>query len=391
MRNLARPLLRLLGRDDRGAVGVLIAVLLAGGVLLGMGALTIDVGQIYQNRAELQNGADAAALAIATQCARGTCPANALTTAVTYASDNASALTGDVAGVDCVHGVSGGNTFSDGSCPSGFNGGSGLTNCPTDPTTGNFVDVQTETGTVSTLLPPVFAQTVVGNSTYNGTNVKACAQAEWGAGGALAFTISTCEFNVATNGTTSQPGNLAWNPANGTPSYPADVEYDIQFLVHSSGNGNNSTCPTGPANHVEPGAFGWTAGTGNGSNKDCVTAITDTNGVYTYGADPGASALDCSSVLDALWHSHGTALVPVYGSVTGNGQNTEYTLAGYVPMVITGFNVQGGCEIDWLNPSLLPSCGGTGSTTSIDGYLLSDALLPPGSSTAVYGSVKLSG
>ena len=38
---LARPMMRLLGRDERGAIGVLIGVLIGGGVLLGMGALAI--------------------------------------------------------------------------------------------------------------------------------------------------------------------------------------------------------------------------------------------------------------------------------------------------------------------------------------------------------------
>ena len=52
------------GRDRRA-----VAVLIGGGVLFGMGALVIDVGQLYQNRAELQNGADAAALAVAKSCA----------------------------------------------------------------------------------------------------------------------------------------------------------------------------------------------------------------------------------------------------------------------------------------------------------------------------------
>ena len=63
MRNLVppfvRPMLRLLGRDDRGAFGVLVGMLFSTGVLLGMAALTIDVGTLYQERAELQNGADA--------------------------------------------------------------------------------------------------------------------------------------------------------------------------------------------------------------------------------------------------------------------------------------------------------------------------------------------
>jgi Flp pilus assembly protein TadG len=180
MRNLARLLVRRLGRDDRGAIGVLIAVLLGGGVLLGMAAMVVDVGQIYQNRAELQNGADAAALGVARQCAQGTCaPATALTTAQGYADANASALTQGTAGVSGICGSAG-----LGNCSAYI--GTGLTSCPPDPTDGaNFVDVLTETELPngSTLLPPVFAQTLVGGSTYDGTTVRACAQAEWGLSG----------------------------------------------------------------------------------------------------------------------------------------------------------------------------------------------------------------
>ena len=40
--------LRLLGRDERGVVGVLIGLLI-GTVLLGLGALVIDVGQLYRS------------------------------------------------------------------------------------------------------------------------------------------------------------------------------------------------------------------------------------------------------------------------------------------------------------------------------------------------------
>ncbi len=106
MRNLifglARPMLRLLGRDEEGAIGVLVAIFLAGGVLLGMGALVIDVGRLYQNRAELQNGADAGALAVAKSCASGSCNAGL---AGSYANANASNLTAGQAAVDLVCGT----------------------------------------------------------------------------------------------------------------------------------------------------------------------------------------------------------------------------------------------------------------------------------------------
>src|ERR1019366_3157507 len=106
MRNLilglARAVLRPLGRDERGVIGVLVAMMLGAGVLTGVGALAIDVGQLYQERAELQNGADAGALAVAESCAAtGTCTAAAAAAASSlaaqYANGNASALTGNTA------------------------------------------------------------------------------------------------------------------------------------------------------------------------------------------------------------------------------------------------------------------------------------------------------
>jgi len=71
--SLRRLILARLRHDERGVVAAIVAILLGTGVLLGMGALVIDVGQIYQERAELQNGADAAALAVAESCALGAC------------------------------------------------------------------------------------------------------------------------------------------------------------------------------------------------------------------------------------------------------------------------------------------------------------------------------
>src|SRR5665647_692524 len=62
---------------DRGAVAMIVAVLFFFGVFLGLAALTIDVGNINADRRQLQNGADAVALAVAQQCVKdGTCNPN---------------------------------------------------------------------------------------------------------------------------------------------------------------------------------------------------------------------------------------------------------------------------------------------------------------------------
>ena len=138
---LARRLAGLRDDGGRGAVGVLVAVLIGAGVLFGMGALVIDVGQLYQNRAELQNGADAAALAVAKSCAAGTC---APSIATQYATANASNLTGGKAKVNLVCAASTARTGGDGHLP-----GRAKNVCPANPPAGpNYVDVET-----STLLP----------------------------------------------------------------------------------------------------------------------------------------------------------------------------------------------------------------------------------------------
>ncbi|SDH66541.1 Tad domain-containing protein [Agrococcus jejuensis] len=65
MRRLTRA------RRDRGAAATWVALLIV--PLLVVGALGIDVGLVQVDRQRLQTGADAAALAIATQCSRQVC------------------------------------------------------------------------------------------------------------------------------------------------------------------------------------------------------------------------------------------------------------------------------------------------------------------------------
>lgn len=67
-------------RAERGATAVIVGILLV--PLIGGLAIALDVGALYAERAQLQNGADAAALAIAQDCSDGVC-------------DSASALAGD--------------------------------------------------------------------------------------------------------------------------------------------------------------------------------------------------------------------------------------------------------------------------------------------------------
>ena len=335
-RILARRLPMLARPGEQGAIGVLVAVLVAGGVLFGIGALVIDVGQIYQNRAELQNGADAGALAVAKSCVAGLCTP---TIASTYANANASELTGGTADVNLVCG-----SGILGACPASTGK---ITDCPAAPPSGtNYADVHTSTELPggSHLLPPVFARTLAGNGNYQGTTVYACAQAEWGAPSTattVAYTISACTWDKYTN-----QGQALAPPPPYSPPYSSLTSVDT--VVYEHGGTNNTICPAQyqePSGSDGPGNFGWTSDTGT-----CSVTITNN----TYPGSTGASAnSDCLTALYNAWSTQSTIYLPVYTTATGSGNNLLYTLKGFAAFVVTGYHFPGSAgqqakEKDWV-------------------------------------------
>jgi hypothetical protein len=295
-------------------------------VLTGMGALVVDVGQLYQERAELQNGADAAAIGLAKSCALGTCDP---TVATTLADGNASSLTG---GIERVRRVCGSDGL--GRC---FNGRGRLFDCPPPPSGVNYVEVETSTLTASgsTLLPPAFATTLLGNSSYQGSTVRACAQAEWGAPVAAttdALAISACEWDQAT-----QQGFAPAPPYSQSP--PPAASFD-QVLTPDPGNGS------GCAN------FGWTADQGN----NCTLSVSGAS------FPAAAESPPCQQVLASAQQNQVPILVPVYSSFAAG----TYALQGFADFVVTGYNLPGASATDWLNPA--NSCSGL--TYCVNGYFV---------------------
>lgn len=78
--------------DDRGAIAVFIAILLV--PLLGFAAISLDIAATHAERQQLQTGADAAALAIAQDCARKNCgaPADTAQSLATLNSNSGTAV-----------------------------------------------------------------------------------------------------------------------------------------------------------------------------------------------------------------------------------------------------------------------------------------------------------
>lgn len=196
MQRLTRARARIQRRlaDQHGAAAVLVALLMV--PMLGFTAITVDIGKVYAERSRLQIAADAAALAVAQDCARGAC-GDMLATASSMVSAN------------------------DGGASSA------------QPVLSNSPLSVTVTGDKPTThwFAPVLG--------IDATNVQASATVAWGFPGAgtavLPLTFSWCEWDAQTGG--------------GEPSSTTPVT--ILFTKTS-----NTGC-TGPSNNAVPGGFAY--------------------------------------------------------------------------------------------------------------------------------------
>lgn len=196
------------------------------------------------------------------------------------------------------------------------------------PVDTDYVEVHTLTRMPDgqTLLPPVFAQTLLGQEGYAGSQVRACARAAWGPpqrASGLAVTVSLCEWNDATmDGTDFAP------PPPATPS----TSDEVVVYLHTT---SPKHCTTRPSGGDAPGGFGWL----DDPDDQCSVTV-EADG--TYGGDPGASASQaCKNLLPQVRADRTITYLPIYHTVAGTGQHTTYTLEGFAAFVITGYALPG--------------------------------------------------
>ena len=287
---------------DRGAVAVLVALLFPV-VLLGFGAIVLDFGAAYAEKRQLQNGADAGALAVAREYARtagSTCvPGAKVSTADVYADDNANDAAGsDIASVECP--------------------------------ASNKVRVTTRTRSASGgFLPPILAQ-ALGNGNVT---LDASASAAWGPPAAftsdLPLIISVCEFNYYTGGGTT------YSPPPPYPPYHQDEP--IKFH-DTDAEDTGSGCPSSSSGADLPGGFGWLDPDDEPAGS-CV-ASTDSGGWVDDKTGVAVPGTACRDALAALVGK--VVRIPVYDETNGlNGANGEYHVSTYVGFVLTGYSFPG--------------------------------------------------
>jgi hypothetical protein len=201
--------------------------------LCGFAALSLDVGALYAERTQLQNGADAAALAVAQDCADGSCVDTAAT-ARSFANVNA-------------------------------NDGAANVSVPT--VTANSVSVAVSTrerggsGSLALAFAPVLG--------IDSKTVGATASAAWGSPrtgtAAIGMTFAPCVFKL---------------------------DGAVQVISMHGDVGGVSCSSTSPSGKVLPGGFGWLKDTG-GNCRATVTAGTaaTVSGSTGVSLPPGCEAL----------------------------------------------------------------------------------------------------
>ena len=276
---------------ERGATGVLVAVMTL--VLIGAGAMAVDVGQIYAEHAQLQNAADAGAMAAMQQC--HTTPSDCPDQALAWAQ-----------------------------AMSGGNSNDGATNVDSvDLSVPNQVTVVTSTVSGSnTFLTKMFASALdAPPATVRATATAAVEPI----GGATAFPLafSDCQYDLS----------------------GAEDTGDIQLIKYKPDSG---TC-TSTAGHVIPGGFGWldqTAPCQASTSSDDI-AGSDTGADYP-NAPPGGAACDAivtswKNTILAGGDVEGT--FPVYDEAGGTGTNAWFHIRGYATFRMIGWRFAGSSSI----------------------------------------------
>lgn len=282
MRRLNKP-----AQDQqRGAAGVLVAVIML--VLIGAGAMAVDAGQIYAERAQLQNGADAGAIAVLQACqASGCSQSDAEDVAAALADSNSNDGSSNIFEVDMSvsNEVTVRTTTRDGTSGAGF-------------------------------LSKMFASAL--NAPPATVGAHATAALEFPSGGsAFPLAISDCQYDLS----------------------GAEVSGEVQLIRYKPGMG---TC-TSTSGHTIPGGFGWLSQTDSACHAD---TDMDDNAASDPGADYPKTAA-CDAILNSwkasiLSHEPATGTFPVYDDAGSGGSPGWFHIRGYATFELQGWKFGGG-------------------------------------------------
>lgn len=275
-------------QNEDGGVSVIVALLMV--VLLGFTALAVDTGVLYSERAQLQNGADASAIAIAQKCSGSLSDTGCSSTsplASSFANQNA------------------------------LDGLSKVQSIALD-TAARKVTVRisaSETGAAANSISLYFARALGITS----AEVGARSSAVWGSpkAGRTAFPLSFSICQVRDK-----------------------IDGGLQ-LLQDKGKNVNPDCLYGPSGAAVEGGFGWLV------QDPGVCGGTIDLTVSEGGSDPGNNAPgNCAGVLQK-WGAEITAgrevtvLLPVFNTTSGTGNGAVYGMVAFAAFRVTGWKFSG--------------------------------------------------
>jgi Flp pilus assembly protein TadG len=265
-------------KSERGQAFVLTALAMV--MCCGMAALVLDVGNWFHDKRRLQSTSDAAALAGVQQLPEN--PSGAKAMALSYANKNG----GDVAGANIV--------------------------ISTKWQANDTIAVKAQRTSAG-----IFSKVIGVESADIGAKAKARV-------GPPAQALHVAPMVVHCNHPLIQNCNN-----NHTPTFNVTTHLDFDAMG-------------------APGAFGMlNLQGGNGTIGASEEAAWISKGfdkylkLGKYRSDPGAK-FESSNVQGALTSRIGTVLLfPVFKTLTGNGQNAEYDIIGWIGFYLTGFHIHG--------------------------------------------------
>jgi Flp pilus assembly protein TadG len=320
-----------LGNEERGGIAVIVAVLMV--VLLGFAAISIDVAKLYSERAQLQNGADAAALMVAQKCAKNEADTNCKADAP---------LAPALANQNAVDGFSNLKFIN-------LN------------TTARTVQVEVgakETGSATNSVTLFFAG-VLGTPS---AEVSASSSAHWGSPveGPTPFPLafSICQVSTAV---TKNPQLLEGHDP--------------------SANGDKGTPDCIYAGQPVPGGFNWTKQVVG----ECGSSI-DLSVSRSHSETGNDAPENCGSTLtkwaeDIAASRDVVVLLPVFDSATGTGSSASYHLTAFAAFKVQGWKFGGADKLPLVfrnQPAAGSGLSCTGSCRGIIGSFVEYVSLADG-------------
>jgi Flp pilus assembly protein TadG len=324
---------RMSGAED-GAVAVTVAVVLV--VLMALSSIVVDAGNLYYERRQLQNGADAAALAIAYDCAGSDCGAPGAT-----ANELALANNSGGSNVESI-------------APAAVTPASSQVTV-----TVRSGEIDGSPGVVRNVFHAASTALLGAASGSEESIVRASATARWGGAGLrpeyglLPLSVSLCDFMGSPGpfSVAALDARAATLPSvDGLPRNGAGlVTGGVTVILHAAGDADACTVAPGFSAEAEtrmPGGFGWL----DINRGTCGVNIlgTEADGQFWVNSENGMSPVGRTCL--AARYQQATP-VPVFTAFRTSPRKA-YRLYAPSAFFITGIRVP------QLDLGAVPSCGG---------------------------------